>query len=278
MRSEGKPRLVVSDVDGTLFDRKDTVTEGLERLKSLIGSCEIPFTLASGRCYAGLSWLVEYLDIKLPVIVNNGTGIMEQGSLLWSARIRPENLREAVRFADSCGMFVSLCDAVEEKVYRHNAYVQSYIDRFGKSYSYLLPPDGELSCEAWNRMDIQKLLVIDPQSPGRIDQVIGRLGGGSEALSIVRYDSRSMDVMPGGCSKMAGVKRLAALLGIDPADIMAVGDNENDIGMLDLVGTAVAVQNATDGLKPHADLVCKGECAAGVAEAVETYFVKRAKV
>ena len=208
MRSDRKPKLVVSDVDGTLFDRKDTITEGMERLKSLIRTCDIPFTLASGRCYAGLSWLVRYLDIKLPVIVNNGTGIMEKGRLLWSARINPENLREAVRYADSCGMFISLCDALEEKVYRHNPYVQSYIDRFGKRYSYLLPLDAELPDEEWERMDIQKLLVIDPRSPGRIDQVIGRLQGGSEALSIVRYDDRSMVVMPGGCSKMDGVRRL----------------------------------------------------------------------
>ena len=58
-------------------------------------------------------------------------------------------------------------------------------------------------------------------------------------------------------------------------DIMAIGDNENDIGMIRSAGIGVAVGNATQALKEVADYVCEKEEAAGVAEAVERFFLSR---
>ena len=81
MKIVKKPKLIISDIDGTIFDRKDTVTEGLIRLKTILEENRIPFTLASGRCYADMKYLIEFLDIRLPVIVNNGTGIMTEGRI-----------------------------------------------------------------------------------------------------------------------------------------------------------------------------------------------------
>ena len=53
---------------------------------------------------------------------------------------------------------------------------------------------------------------------------------------------------------------------------MAIGDHENDIGMIRFAGVGVAVANATPSLKDKADYVCAREMAEGVLEALKLYF------
>lgn len=268
-------KLVISDVDGTIFDRKDTITDGLELLKEYIRDYKVPFSLASGRCYKDLKKLVEYLNLDLPVIVNNGGGIVQHGKVLWEKNLNRESVREAVEFADSCGMFVAIYDSLHEVVYRHNAYVQTYIDRFQKDYTYLLKPDEVLSDEKWSALTIQKILFIDPQKPGRIQAVIDKMN--LSGLAVVKYDSRSADVMSEGCDKQSAVERLSSMLKTALNEIAAIGDNENDIKMMKVVGQSCAVANATDSLKQKTAYVCQENGAAGVAEVVQRFYISRKK-
>lgn len=266
-------KLVISDVDGTIFDCKDTMTDSLALLREQIRKYEVPFTLASGRSYQNLEGLVDYLGLKLPVIVNNGAGIVHGDRLLWEMTLENDDVRDAVELADRYGMFVALYDSAHETVYRHNEYVQSYIDRFQKHYTYLLGPNETLTDKTWRGLRMEKLLFIDPEKPGRVEEIIGRLKNRDEALAVVRYDDRSMDVMPKGCDKRSAVQRLAETLEVGLEQVAAVGDNENDIQMIKAVGVGCAVANATDSLKRFASYVCRGAGADGVAEVVQTFYM-----
>lgn len=273
-KAEGKqnaPKLVLCDVDGTLFDRKDTMQPGHGKLQKILSSSKIPFTLASGRCLDNMKHLIEYLDIKLPVIVNNGTAILQDGKVLWEEKLCALDLREAVEMADRMGMFVSFYGAVEERVYRHNDYVQSYIDRFGKSYTYVLGENEQADDALWNALSVQKILIIDPDTTGRIDEIIGKIKN-VEDKSIVKYDQRSIDVMPRSCTKEKGAQILSEIMGVPMKDIMAIGDNENDIEMIREVGIGAAVANGTNRLKNVADYVAESTGVDGVVEAIEKYF------
>jgi hydroxymethylpyrimidine pyrophosphatase-like HAD family hydrolase len=78
-----------------------------------------------------------------------------------------------------------------------------------------------------------------------------------------------LEVLPKGCSKAQGVTELCKLLGIDPStQLLAMGDAENDIGMLRLAAIGVAVGNAIPMVKGMADIVMtetNSEGGAGVA-------------
>ena len=72
------------------------------------------------------------------------------------------------------------------------------------------------------------------------------------ALNRTEYPERDLslvDILPAGCSKGAALLRLAAERGIAPAEIMAIGDNWNDISMLEIAGHPVLMGNAPDDLK-----------------------------
>jgi hydroxymethylpyrimidine pyrophosphatase-like HAD family hydrolase len=65
------------------------------------------------------------------------------------------------------------------------------------------------------------------------------------------YPTRNLtilDILPPGCSKGVALDRLAAIRGIEPASIMAIGDNFNDLDMLRLAGRPVVMANAAPEL------------------------------
>jgi hydroxymethylpyrimidine pyrophosphatase-like HAD family hydrolase len=87
-------------------------------------------------------------------------------------------------------------------------------------------------------------------------------------------DLSILDILPPGCSKGAAILSLAAKRGIDPSDILAIGDNWNDVSMLEIAGTAVLMENAPEDLKALACTrgwrVGLTNTDHGVAEAIES--------
>jgi len=99
------------------------------------------------------------------------------------------------------------------------------------------------------------------------------------SLSRTEYPERDLsivDILPAGCSKGSALLRLAEAQGIDPSEIMAIGDNWNDLSMLEIAGTPVLMGNAPEDLQVMAAargwLVTGHHLADGVAEAIEPHL------
>jgi hydroxymethylpyrimidine pyrophosphatase-like HAD family hydrolase len=86
-------------------------------------------------------------------------------------------------------------------------------------------------------------------------------------------DLSILDILPGGCSKGAAILSLATAQDIDAAQILAIGDNWNDVSMLEIAGTAVLMDNAPEDLKALARTrnwrIGSSNRDHGVAEAIE---------
>jgi hydroxymethylpyrimidine pyrophosphatase-like HAD family hydrolase len=103
-----------------------------------------------------------------------------------------------------------------------------------------------------------------------------RLASAEIALSRTEYPERDLsllDILPAACSKGLALTRLAATRGIGASEIMAIGDNWNDLSMLEIAGHPVLMENAPDDLKQLA--LAKGWLIGGhhlhdgVADAIE---------
>jgi Cof subfamily protein (haloacid dehalogenase superfamily) len=81
-----------------------------------------------------------------------------------------------------------------------------------------------------------------------------------------------MDVLNRDCSKGHALKRWAEFRGLEPAEVMAIGDNYNDVEMLEFAGVAVVMGNASDELKQNGWHVTLSNGEDGVAAAVEKYI------
>ncbi len=92
-------------------------------------------------------------------------------------------------------------------------------------------------------------------------------------FSGVRSQPVIYEAMPLGTTKATALSRLAAILKIEPSEIMAMGDANNDIEMLQFAGLGIAMGNASDHVKSLANDVTTSNEEDGVARAIEKYIL-----
>jgi len=101
-------------------------------------------------------------------------------------------------------------------------------------------------------------------------ELAARLGG---RATLVQSLPVQLETLPPGASKGDGLRRLLADLGIDPRHVLAIGDGENDLEMLQLAGIGVAMANAPASVRAAADYVTASNDEDGVALAVERFVL-----
>lgn len=262
------PELILCDVDGTLIDSTQRITPAFDELKALLKQYDLPFTIASGRSPALIREYADYLELDRPALVNNGASAVDQGAHLWYDVFPAHLIRDAIVAADKMDMAIFMCFDGDELCYRHNAYIQREIDEYGRYNRFYIPLASE-----WDALQFERVMITDPERPGRIDSILPLLEGLRDRLTILRYDDRHVDVMKKGVSKGNGIRRLAAKMGVDPLKMMVIGDGVNDIEMMREVGMGVAVGNASPILKEAADYVCEARNTYGVIEALRRFSV-----
>lgn len=112
------------------------------------------------------------------------------------------------------------------------------------------------------------------ENPEYLKQVEQTLKAQRRDLSVARSKPFFLEVMPQGIDKAASIDRLAASLGISRKEIIAVGNAGNDLSMVQYAGLGVWVDNVSDELRPHADVVVASNNEDGVAEVVERFILK----
>ena len=135
------------------------------------------------------------------------------------------------------------------------------------------PPIQAMLCGTVERMRLaEQHLLLDPQ----VAAVGEDRSGGTIQLNRTEYPERDLsivDILPAGCSKGAAILSLAARLGIPQAAVMCIGDNWNDLSMLEIAGHPVLMGNAPADLKRHATQkgwpLTTSNLEDGVAEAIE---------
>ena len=99
------------------------------------------------------------------------------------------------------------------------------------------------------------------------------------SVALTEYEHRDfslVDVMQAGCSKGSALAAWAERQGLSPSEVMAVGDNLNDLEMLEFAGTPVVMGNAIADLKTRGWAATATNDEAGVARAIETFVLAEA--
>jgi hydroxymethylpyrimidine pyrophosphatase-like HAD family hydrolase len=142
-----------------------------------------------------------------------------------------------------------------------------------------------LASQAWKQANNEAVILSDTPEPA-----VGESNGAQSkdlrlqpdpepilTLHRTEYPGRDLsilDILPPGCSKGAAILSLAQARGISPSQILAIGDNWNDVSMLEIAGSAVLMDNAPEDLKALALArnwrIGLANTADGVAEAIET--------
>lgn len=260
-------KLVVSDIDGTLVDRTEALEEPAYALVRYLRSQGVLFSLATGRVQGMAESYAHALRVEVPYITANGAALIYQGRALrrWKMSLSP--LADIIRLADADGLSIIYSPDGFERVYRETPYILAQQRSFGR-YFDVCP----LTKEDFTHGSIEKLCLMDDARTGAIERFEILARQLPAEFSYTRYGLRAVEIVCAGRTKAAGVRDLARCLNIPMRDVMAVGDDENDLEMLAAAGVGATVCNALPKVKAQADYVAEASNAAGVYEAVRRFI------
>ena len=259
-------RLVVSDIDGTLFDKDEILNEEAIRLVGKLHARGISFTLATGRVECMANHLAERLDLRIPYVACNGATIVKDGKAIYRRQVRAWPLMDLIADADLSGCSIIYSQNGVESVWRETPYIlrqRELFHRYG-----IIHAIGE---DEGKKVHLDKLTIMDENSGGsiiRLESACRMLGS---EYRYTLYGNRAIEIVHGSATKATGVERLAKMLDIEMEEVLFIGDHQNDIQLITEAGIGVAVANSTDDVKKAADYICSNGYMDGVVEAVERF-------
>lgn len=248
-------RLIACDLDETLLDHNHEITQGNRDAIARARAAGVKFVPASGRgfnsIYGTLKDLGLYEEPGEYVISFNGGAITENrgDKLLHFEGIsyeRAEALFQRGRQYDVC-IHVYTVDKVY--VYNVNPEERSYIE--GRMPNVWID---NTSLDFIRDDTFVKVLFqnLDQDYLHRIDQELSDL---TADMDVSYSSNRYLEFNHQGVNKGAGLVSLAELLGIPIEETIAIGDNVNDLPMIQAAGLGVGVANAAEEIRPHCDVI-----------------------
>jgi len=275
-------RLLATDIDGTLLNPQFQISAGDLTALQQAHAAGIEIVLVTGRRHTFALPIAKQLGFDLWLISSNGAV---------TRSLTGETFHRDMMPAKTCQR---LCEAMQE--FRGNtvltfdqetkgAIVLERMDELGASIRRWLEKNMEYIEYV---VPIERALTKDPVQAmfcgtmARMSKALEVLNGaGMDGLvTILRTeylarDLSMIDVLNTGCSKGHALERWAAHRGYKREEVMAVGDNHNDVEMLEFAGHPVIMGNACEELLARGWKVTRGNDACGVAAAVGEIVVGR---
>ncbi|MFS9314099.1 HAD family hydrolase [Streptococcus infantis] len=270
-------KVIATDMDGTLLDPKGQLD--LPRLEKILDKLDqrgIRFVIATGNEVHRMRQLLKYLVERVVLVVANGARIFENDKLLqaqtWDDAMVDKALdhfkgRECQdQFVVTCmnGGFVKegtvfteldkfMTPEMIEKLYQR----MNFVDKFDSSLF-----GGVLK---------MSMVVGEERSDAVLQEINDLFDGHVRAVS---SGYGCIDILQDGIHKAWGLEELLKRWNLKPEQIMAFGDSENDIEMLELAGISYAMENAEESVKKVATKVAPANSRAGVYQVLENWLEK----
>ena len=269
-------RLLATDIDGTLLNPQFQISDGDLQALRRAHAAGIEIVLVTGRRHTFALPIARQLGFDLWLISSNGAV---------TRSLRGEPFHRDLMPAATCRR---LCRAMQE--FRGNtvltfdkevkgAIVMERMDEVGAAIRRWLEKNMEFIDLV---VPIEDALVADPVQAmfcgtmERMNEALLALGatGMEDSITVLRteYPERDLsmiDVLNAGCSKGHALERWARHRGYRRDEVMALGDNHNDVEMLEFAGHPVIMGNACEELRARGWRITRGNDACGVAAAVE---------
>lgn len=271
-------RLIALDIDGTLLDERsrlpavnrDTVAEAAAR--------GIEIALVTGRRYDFATPVARQFPCPLTMIVNNGALVKSSAGETQFVNLLPADI--AARVLDETPAFHEMASVCFNRP-RENQVIYERIDwedplrrgYFERNREYLAEMSPLRDCLTED--PIQVMYTGYANQVREVESFLSRLPFTSEySIAMTVYDKRDfglVDVIAQGCSKGATLAEWVRRRGWRREDVMAIGDNLNDMEMLQFAGLPVVMGNSVPELKSLGWRETLSNDQGGVAAAIELY-------
>lgn len=282
-------RLIASDMDGTLLNKYWRISD--ENREAVLEAQKrgIQFVIATGRPYTNVNVILDEAGISCPVISLNGAQSHDaDGKLIASQALTKEQVRLVHDILLEEGMYFELMTPEGAISLSYDQYVDishfygkielAHLSEQERNETVLRMCEERIRNERCQFVDsfeqylnddnveVLKIfaLTTDEACFKRCDERVRQLTG--LAISSSAHGNLEVNAING--NKGYAVQQYAASLGIEPADIMAMGDGFNDLTMLKMAGRGIVMENAPEALKELIPLRTKRNTEHGVAHAI----------
>lgn len=261
--------LIMSDIDGTFLNsQKQIPSETIEICRRLYQEKKTRFALASGRGMAGIRPVADAFGLPVFILPCNGAEIYDETGRL----IRQKTLL----FQDVPAIKKTVKEInpqIETIVYAGQDWVADEFTDIVRGECYVMPTKPVIgSFETVVSPAAPVLKVICVGTPENTAELAERLRPVLPQYDLYKSQNYILEIVAKNVNKAAGLDFLCRRCGIDTAQTIAFGDGYNDIDMLKCAGIGIAMSNAPDDVKRHADKITLSNDDNGIAAALKEIF------
>lgn len=271
-------KLIVTDMDGTVLGGDHKITE--ENMRALKEADErgVKVVFATGRFHDSAKEHVTFLEEVMPIVSSNGAIIKHPitNEVLYCNSIDKDISLKIVETLDNLDLSYQIYTdneilqkykTEEEKIKMQDFIKNTFSDKTEIIFKKDLKEDiKDLNILKFNVVDFERPLLMK-EARKEVEKI--------EGLEVTSSWNDNVEIMNAGSSKGSAVKFLCELLNIDKEEIIAFGDNYNDISMLEYVGMGVAMGNAEEDVKKIASYITESNTESGVAKAIDDLVLEK---
>lgn len=270
-------KLICIDMDGTLLNDKKTVNkENIEAIKKAHDK-GVKIAICTGRLFASAKYFGALIGVQAPIIASNGAYIREKD--------RDEVIYESILGVDKCRKIQSVVGTYDFDYYYNRCdcviSAKDYPEEYGYVAANKVIPD-EYKVKLVKSHDINKTIEEDGDKILKcicMSRDREKLISAKQKLElfnefeIVSSGYDNIEIMNKEVSKGHACGVLASFYNLSREEVMCIGDNGNDISMIEYAGMGVAMGNASDEVKKIANFITDTNNNSGVAKAIEKFVL-----
>ncbi|WP_241250025.1 HAD family hydrolase [Rhodococcus sp. X156] len=265
------PRLVATDVDGTLLDRNDDITPRTLATVRALWQDGVPFVLVTGRPPRWVGPVVDQLGFAPLAVCANGAVLYDTATerVLHSQTLDVALLQRATEIAREA---IPGCGLAAERVGAHDSATPQFVTAPGYAHAWLNPENTEVSSDELTSEPAVKVLVRHSEmaSADMAERLLPLFDGAVD----LTYSTNNglVELSAPGVTKASGLGRVATQHGVAQTEVIAFGDMPNDVPMLRWAGHGVAMGNAHPAALAAADEVTGSHTEDGLAQVLERWW------
>ena len=272
---EKKIKLFAFDIDGTLFNSDRVATLNTRQALNELQASGVQPIIATGRPRMFLAQLLDDLDMTIPFIGSNGAVILnENRELLYACETSLEqHLAGVLSWAEE-NEYGIMCEFLDGSITRFasDEVIASFDDEFQSFFERF--PRSKKPQEDFNKPVIKMSFRLKGRQEIQADDLTAVFPD----LNFVNSGYDCVDLTAVDAHKGNALKRYAEKMGIDLSEVAAIGDQTNDITMLQTAGLPIAMGNAIDELKKVARWIAPTNDEDGAAWAMKKIIALNKKI
>lgn len=277
-------KLVVCDIDGTLVDSKGDVSDYTLKTIKKVEKKGVHVTLCTGRNIAKTLPIAKKLNLQIPFVCIDGIIIYDpvKNKIVKGLEISRKDAAELVGMAKEHDTFVEVSDGYKYYKFIPNEEFRKYdffnghdfkgrVKSWFNGIRYVKKPEDLLNI---NGPIYQVIIGSNVPVTKKITKEV--LKKGYENIEVRDFLwEEYLFINYKGIGKAHGVQKLCDSFGISPSEVIAFGDEKNDLDMLQYVGLGIAMGNADESVKAVAKDVTLSNDDNGVAVALEKLILNK---